>query len=76
MPPITCIYLGAAICEYDKNCILEITKKRRIPVKQMKIDRGAYALHTQFIYNPQDEETMLSSDTKGGTCEQLHRNTH
>lgn len=69
MPPITCIYLGAAICEYDRNCILEIAKKLRIPVKQMKIDRGAYALHTQFIYNPQDEETMLSSDAKGGTYE-------
>ena len=55
MPPITCIYLGAAIREDDKNCILDIANSLGIPVKQMKIDRGAYDLHAQLINNPQGE---------------------
>ena len=45
MPPITCIYLGASISKCNRAKILKIANKLHIPVKQMKVDRGAYALH-------------------------------
>ena len=49
MPQISCIYLGAAITEENRNKILAIAKEKRIPVKQMKVDRGAYALHAEYV---------------------------
>ena len=49
MPPISCIYLGAAITEENKMKILEIAKIKKISVKQMKVDRGEYELHTQEV---------------------------
>lgn len=52
MPPITCIYLGAAIGPRNRKRILKIAKRLRIPVKQMKVDRGAYELHAEEIFAP------------------------
>lgn len=51
MPKISCIYLGAAISDKNKAKILEIAKRKNILVKQMKIDRGTYALHAATIFN-------------------------
>ena len=51
MPPITCIYLGANISECNRNKILKLAQKLHIPVKQMKVDRGTYALHAIPIEN-------------------------
>lgn len=48
-PPISCIYLGALCNTRNKNRVLAIAKKLRIPVKQMVIDRGEYLLHAQPI---------------------------
>ena len=45
MPKVTCIYLGAAIAEENRNKILEIAEANNILVKQMKTDRGSYELH-------------------------------
>lgn len=47
MPPISCIYLGVAINEDNRDMIMDIAKKNNIPVKQMKVDRGAYELHAE-----------------------------
>lgn len=49
MPPISCIYLGANIENDNKIKIMNIAKKFNIPVKQMTIDRGKYALHAKDI---------------------------
>lgn len=49
MPPITCIYLGAEITESNRAKILKIARNLQIPVKQMTVDRGAYALHAQNL---------------------------
>ena len=49
MPQISCIYLGAAINESHKKLILDIAAQKNIPVKQMTVDRGAYALHASDI---------------------------
>ena len=51
MPKISCIYLGVAISDENKAKILEIAKRKNILVKQMKIDRGTYALHAATIIN-------------------------
>lgn len=45
MPPISCIYLGALCKEKHKKELVKIARKLKIPVKQMMIDRGEYALH-------------------------------
>lgn len=45
MPPISCIYLGAMISPSNRTKILKIARKLGVPVKQMVVDRGAYALH-------------------------------
>lgn len=47
MPPISAIYLGAEMPEEDKKKLIEIASKKKIPVKQMIVDRGVYALHAQ-----------------------------
>ena len=47
--PITCIYLGAMCSEKDKKKIMKIARKINVPVKQMVMDRGEYALHVQEI---------------------------
>ena len=47
MPPISAIYLGAEMPEEDKKKLIEIASKKKIPVKQMVVDRGVYALHAQ-----------------------------
>ena len=49
--PITAIYLGAHITSENKAIILEIANNHKIPVKQMKTDRGAYELHAEDILN-------------------------
>lgn len=49
MPPITCIYLGTEISESNRAKILKIARELQIPVKQMTVDRGAYALHAQNL---------------------------
>lgn len=49
--PITTVYLGANISHENKESILDIAKKQRIPVKQMKTDRGAYELHAENVFN-------------------------
>jgi len=45
MPSISCIYLGACCGESDKSKLIEIAKERKIPVKQMVLDRGKFILH-------------------------------
>ena len=45
MPPISCIYIGALCKEKHKKELVKIARKLKIPVKQMMIDRGEYALH-------------------------------
>lgn len=49
MPRISCIYLGTSISEENRSKILEIAKRKRISVKQMKVDRGEFALHAQEV---------------------------
>lgn len=53
--PITAIYLGAHITSENKATLLEIAKNHRIPVKQMKTDRGAYELHAEDVLNFEGE---------------------
>lgn len=52
MPNVSCIYLGAAIREEDRSVIINIAKQLCVPVKQMTLDRGAYALHAIDYYRP------------------------
>ena len=47
MPKVSCIYLGASIEKENRDKIVAIAKKQDIPVKQMKVDRGAYDLHAE-----------------------------
>lgn len=47
MPKVSCIYLGASIEKENKDKIMTIAKEQNIPVKQMKVDRGAYDLHAE-----------------------------
>ena len=47
MPKVSCIYLGASIEKENRDKIVAIAKKQNIPVKQMKVDRGAYDLHAE-----------------------------
>ena len=47
--PITAVYLGANISHDNKSSIIEIAEKLRIPVKQMKTDRGEYELHAEDL---------------------------
>ena len=49
MPPISCIYLGALCKEKHKKELVKVAQKLKIPVKQMMIDRGEYALHAVDI---------------------------
>lgn len=49
MPQISCVYLGAAISEENKNTLITIAKHKNIPIKQMTVDRGAYSLHATDI---------------------------
>ena len=53
--PITAIYLGAHIRPENKAIILEIANNHKIPVKQMKTDRGAYELHAEDILSFEGE---------------------
>lgn len=53
--PITAIYLGAHITSENKAIILEIANNHKIPVKQMKTDRGAYELHAEDILSFEGE---------------------
>lgn len=45
MPRISCIYVGALCEEKHREELKEIAARLRIPIKQMVIDRGEYALH-------------------------------
>ena len=47
MPKVSCIYLGASIEKENRDKVIAIAKERNIPVKQMKVDRGAYDLHVE-----------------------------
>lgn len=47
MPRVSCIYLGASIEKENRDKVIVIAKERNIPVKQMKVDRGAYDLHAE-----------------------------
>lgn len=49
MPKVSCIYLGASIEKENRDKIVAIAKKQNIPVKQMKVDRGAYDLHAEDV---------------------------
>lgn len=49
MPRISCVYLGASISDENRNAILKIAKKKNYIVKQMVVDRGAYALHAEDV---------------------------
>ncbi len=48
-PPIKCIYIGALCSEENKEAIKVAAKKLNVPVKQMKVDRGEFELHTTDI---------------------------
>ena len=49
MPRVSCIYLGASIEKENRDKVIAIAKERNIPVKQMKVDRGAYDLHAEDV---------------------------
>lgn len=49
MPKVSCIYLGAAIEKNNREKIIDVAKKCNIPVKQMKVDRGAFELHAEDV---------------------------
>jgi len=49
MPKISCIYLGASIEKENRDKIIDIARIHKIPVKQMRVDRGAYDLHAEDI---------------------------
>lgn len=51
MPRISCVYLGASITKENRNKILDIARRKHIPVKQMRVDRGEYDLHAVSIGN-------------------------
>ena len=53
--PITAIFLGAHISPENKAIILEIANNHKIPVKQMKTDRGAYELHAEDVLSFEGE---------------------
>lgn len=47
MPPISCVYVGAMATAENVSKLSEIAKRKGIPLKRMKLDRGAYLLHTE-----------------------------
>lgn len=49
MPRVSCIYLGVAICENDRDEIIKIARQCCIPVKQMRMDHGTYDLHAEDV---------------------------
>lgn len=49
MPKVSCVYLGAAIEKENRDKVIDIAKRNNIPVKQMKVDRGAYDLHAEDV---------------------------
>ena len=49
MPRVSCVYLGASISDENRNAILQIAKEKHYKVKQMVVDRGAYALHAEDV---------------------------
>jgi len=49
MPRVSCVYLGASISDENRNAILQIAKEKNYKVKQMVVDRGAYALHAEDV---------------------------
>ena len=49
MTHISCVYLGASISDENRNAILQIAKEKNYKVKQMVVDRGAYALHAEDV---------------------------
>lgn len=52
VPKISCIYLGVKITDENKTKVLEIAKKKGIPVKQMKICNSTYGLKEENIFVP------------------------
>jgi len=49
MPDISCIYLGAACSESDKQQIIDIATKENITIKQMTLDHHEYKLFAKTI---------------------------
>ncbi len=49
MPPVSCIYIGALCSDDNKIALTKIANKLNVPLKQMIVDRGEYALHAQII---------------------------
>lgn len=47
MPPISCIYIGTDCAPRNKARLINMAKELKVPVKQMVLDRGTYALHAQ-----------------------------
>lgn len=47
MPRVSCVYLGAAISDKNKEEILRIARQNNYSVKQMVLDRGTYDLHVK-----------------------------
>ena len=49
MPPVSCIYLGACMCNHNIGKMIKIAGEKGIPVKHMEIDRGAFELHAKEL---------------------------
>lgn len=49
MPRISCVYLGASITDEHRDEILKTAREKKIPVKQMVVDRGEYELHARNV---------------------------
>lgn len=59
MPPITCVYIGALCNDECKEQLITIAKELNVPIKQMVVDRGEYALHAQNISDSWGKDTLI-----------------
>ena len=51
MPKPSCVYIGSMCNEENRQRLCSIANSLSIPIKQMKIDRGEYALHAEDLNN-------------------------
>ena len=49
MPKPSCVYVGSMCNEENRQRLCSIANSLSIPIKQMKIDRGEYALHAEDL---------------------------
>ena len=49
MPKASCVYIGSMCNEENRQRLCSIANSLSIPRKQMKIDRGEYALHAEDL---------------------------